>query len=104
MLPRGRFLASERFAVSPQSENPHCSSKGTVVSDPIHPVVLATFGTRRARPRVVRGYTVQTGWVDIDKGPVLTAGIMTGLRRAGYSMIEARWRRQTRELSLLHVR
>lgn len=74
------------------------------MSDLIHPAVLAQFGTARARPKLVRGYAVQTGWVDIEKGPVLTVAIVSGLRRAGYSMIEARWRRHTREISLMHVR
>lgn len=78
-------------------------STGTNVSNVIHPDVLASFGNSRARPKLVRGYAVQTGWVDIDNGPVLTAATVIGLRRAGYSMIEARWRRQRREVSLMRV-
>jgi hypothetical protein len=79
-------------------------SKGANASNVIHPDVLAHFGNSRARPKLVRGYAVQTGWVDIDKGPVLTTATVAGLRRAGYSMIEARWRRHRREVSLMRVR
>jgi len=74
------------------------------VSDPIHPAVAALFGSRRARPRLVRGYTVQTGWVDVDKGRLLTVTMVARLQHAGYSMIEVRWRRRTRGISLLRIR
>jgi hypothetical protein len=74
-----------------------------IVKDPIPPFIVARFRKHTARPRVVRGYTVQTGWVQISKGPELTEDAVRQLKRAGYSMIEARWRRQTREISLVQL-
>jgi len=74
-----------------------------IVKDPIPPFVIARFRKHTARPRVVRGYTAQAGWVEIDRGPELTEDVVRQLKRAGYSMIEARWRRQTREISLVHL-
>jgi hypothetical protein len=74
------------------------------VDDPISAFVAARFRARSARPRVVRGYTARTGWVEIIRGPELTEHTVRELKRAGYSMIEARWRREIQEISLARLR
>jgi hypothetical protein len=51
----------------------------------------------------VRAYAVQTGWVEIRRGPELTDRVLRELKQAGYSMIEARWRRRTKDISLVQV-
>jgi hypothetical protein len=74
-----------------------------IVKDPIAIAVVARFGAPSARPRVVRGYAVRTGWVEINKGPELTEAALRELKRAGYSMVEARWRRHVKEISLARI-
>ena len=73
------------------------------MKDPISAFVVARFRDGSARPHAVRGYTVRTGWVEISKGPELTDDALRMLKLAGYSMVEARWRRHTKEISLAQL-
>jgi hypothetical protein len=73
------------------------------VKNPIPAFVVARFGAPSARPRAVRGYSVRTGWVEIERGPELTVDALRELKLAGYTMIEGRWRRRTKEISLVRV-
>jgi hypothetical protein len=73
------------------------------VKEPIAEFASRSFRDASARPRVVRAYAVQTGWVEIRRGPELTDRVLRELKQAGYSMIEARWRRRTKDISLVQV-
>lgn len=73
------------------------------MKDPIPAFVVARFGTPSARPHATRGYAVKTGWVQIDHGPELTEVALQQMKEAGYSMIEARWHRRVREISLVRL-
>jgi hypothetical protein len=70
---------------------------------PIHPVVLARFGSTSATPRAIRGYTVATGWVRMSEHPVLTSDAVRSLKADGYTMVEARWRFTVKQISLVQL-
>jgi hypothetical protein len=73
------------------------------VKDPFAIAVAAPFGAPPARPRVVGGYAVRTGWVEINRGPELTDSALRELKLAVYSVFEARWRRRVKEISLARI-
>lgn len=70
---------------------------------PIHPVVLARFGSTSATPRAIRGYTAATGWVRMSEHPVLTLDAVRSLKADGYTMVEARWRFTVKQISLVQL-
>jgi hypothetical protein len=70
---------------------------------PIHPVVLARFGSDSAMPRAVRGYTAARGWVRMPQHPVLTPDAVHALKADGYTMVEARWHFTVKQISLVQL-
>ena len=73
------------------------------VANQIHPSVRARFGSSSAKPRAIRGYTAASGWVVFRKGRILTPDIVQSLKDDGYTMIEARWHLQVKQISLAQL-
>ena len=62
--------------------------------------IARRFGSRSANPRAVRAYSSDAGWVELPEPKLLTYAVAHELRQAGYTMVEARWRRHVRQLTL----
>lgn len=66
--------------------------------------VLERFGNAGARPRIVQVYSPQRGWRTDHARELLTAELLTQLKAAGVTRVEARWRRKNERINLLTVR
>jgi len=62
--------------------------------------MAAHFGSSSAKPRAVRVYTAEDGWVALRRPIVLTAEAVSEFKHEGCTMVEARWRLQTKRVSL----
>lgn len=66
--------------------------------------VLLVFGDENARPKVVRTYDVQVGWVAYSDSPVLTWRTVDDLIARGSTSVELKWRSKKHQVSLLDLR
>jgi hypothetical protein len=69
----------------------------------VPPVVVARFGHPRAKPRVVSVYNPAQGWNDDCKRRVVTVELVEELRQQGITLIEAKWRRNVKQLNLFLI-
>ena len=69
----------------------------------VPPIVIARFGHRRAKPRVVSVYDPKQGWTDDHRRRVVTWQLVEELRAAGFTLVEAKWRRTMRQLNLFLI-
>ncbi|PRY64617.1 hypothetical protein B0I08_1121 [Glaciihabitans tibetensis] len=58
------------------------------------------FGSPRARPRLVQAYDPKTGWSTDRKKAPLTVDLLSELRSAGITLVEAKWRSHRRQINL----
>lgn len=64
------------------------------------PTIVARFGSSSAKPRAIRAYSARDGWVVLPKPQALTHEVVEDLRKEGYTMVEAKWRLQSKQVSL----
>lgn len=72
-------------------------------ADPLEvpPAVLERFGSRRARPRVIRAYTSPSdGYQRVPGRPVLTTAHALRLREQGVTLVELVWRWRRVEMTV----
>jgi hypothetical protein len=73
------------------------------MSEMIPARVSEKFGNPAAKPRVVRVYNPTSGWVEHSKNALLTGDLVVSLRAAGITLVEARWKLQRHQISLLRL-
>jgi hypothetical protein len=73
------------------------------MSEMIPARVSEKFGSPAAKPRVVRVYNPTSGWVEHSKNALLTGDLVASLRAAGITLVEARWKLQRHQISLLRL-
>ncbi len=69
----------------------------------VPPIVIARFGHPRAKPRVVSVYDPKQGWTDDYRRRVVTWELVEELRANGFTLVEAKWRRNIRQLNLFLI-
>ena len=73
------------------------------MSDDIPERVSEKFGSASARPKVVRVYNPASGWVEHSKNAILTTALVAVLRASGITLVEAKWKLQRHQISLLRL-
>lgn len=73
------------------------------MSDLIPARVSEKFGSPAAKPRVVRVYNPTSGWIEHSKNAILTSELVASLRKSGITLVEARWKLQRHQISLLRL-
>jgi hypothetical protein len=73
------------------------------MSDSIPTRVSEKFGNPAARPKVVRVYNPASGWIEHSKNAILTTTLVSTLRASGITLVEARWKLQRHQISLLRL-
>lgn len=73
------------------------------ISQSIPPVVVARFGHPRAKPRVVGVYNPSQGWSEEFKRRVVTVELIEEIRSRGFTLVESKWRRVTKQLNLFLI-
>ena len=71
------------------------------MTDSIPNEALLRFRDENARPKVIRVYNSDEGWVNSPINGILTQKVAAELLSRGYTSVEIRWRRSTKQLSLL---
>lgn len=66
--------------------------------------VLQVFKDEKARPKVIRTYDVNVGWLDAPRSPVLTWLTVDEFIAAGKTSAELKWRSKRHRVSLLDLR
>jgi hypothetical protein len=65
--------------------------------------VTRLFGNERARPKILRVYSADTGWAAAKGTPELTWDAIDELVRLGATSVEAKWRFRTKQFSILDM-
>ena len=66
--------------------------------------VLQIFKDEKARPKVVRTYDVNVGWLAESRSPVITWRTVDELIEGGKTSAELKWRSKRHQVSLLDLR
>ncbi|WP_157411962.1 hypothetical protein [Agreia sp. Leaf283] len=66
--------------------------------------VLQIFKDEKARPKVVRTYDVNIGWLAESRSPVITWRTVDELIEGGKTSAELKWRSKRHQVSLLDLR
>lgn len=66
--------------------------------------VLQIFKDEKARPKVMRTYDVNVGWLAEPGSPVLTWGAVDELIEGGKTSVDLKWRSKRHQVSLLDLR
>ena len=66
--------------------------------------VLQIFKDEKARPKVIRTYDVNVGWLAESGSPVLTWLVVDEYIESGKTSVELKWRSKKHQVSLLDLR
>lgn len=66
--------------------------------------VLQIFKDEKARPKVMRTYDVNVGWLAESRSPVLTWLVVDELIADGKTSVDLKWRSKKHQVSLLDLR
>lgn len=66
--------------------------------------VLQIFNDEKARPKVVRTYDVNVGWLAEPRYPVLTWLVVDEFIESGKTSVDLKWRSKKHQVSLLDLR
>lgn len=66
--------------------------------------VLQIFKDEKARPKVIRTYDVNVGWVAEQRSPVLTWSVVDEFIERGKTSVDLKWRSNKHQVSLLDLR
>ena len=66
--------------------------------------VLQIFKDEKARPKVMRTYDVNVGWLTESRSPVLTWLVVDELIEGGKTSVDLKWRSKKHQVSLLDLR
>ena len=66
--------------------------------------VMQIFKDEKARPKVMRTYDVNVGWLAEPRAPVLTWGAVDQLIQGGKTSVDLKWRSKRHQVSLLDLR
>lgn len=66
--------------------------------------VLQIFKDEKARPKVVRTYDANIGWLAEPRSPVLTWLVVDEFIESGKTSVDLKWRSMRHEVSLLDLR
>jgi hypothetical protein len=82
------------------TEAPSNRRRARVTQTPLPERVLAKFGGPQARPRLVQAYDPRRGWNSDRNKEAVTMELLSELRAAGVTLIEAKWRSHRARVSL----
>ncbi|KQO11413.1 hypothetical protein ASF06_01795 [Agreia sp. Leaf244] len=66
--------------------------------------VLQIFKDEKARPKVIRTYDVNVGWLAEQRSPVLTWLVVDEFIESGKTSVDLKWRSKKHQVSLLDLR
>lgn len=66
--------------------------------------VLQIFNDEKARPKVVRTYDANIGWLAEPRAPVLTWLVIDEFIESGKTSVDLKWRSKRHQISLLDLR
>lgn len=91
------------FLLCPRSGDHIVATDDTVETD-VPERVLLLFRDENARPKVMRTYDVQVGWLAESASPVLTWRMVDELIEKGKTSVDLKWRSRRHHVSLLDLR
>ena len=79
-------------------------TEDTAAGAEIPQTLLRLFADEKARPKVIRTYDAQVGWLAYPGSGVLTWQTVDELIAEGKTSVDVKWRSRRRQVSLLDLR